>query len=221
MLMSRRSAACAVVVAMAIVSMICPSVRAQAPAPASGAAPVAGVASPPAAEPVFAPVRQREGDVAGAWGVGVGVVAGTSFIKPDTSVLTFKYWKNEDLAVVPRLRFAAAKEKDQMSTWSLEASTLLSFVLLRRGATRLAAGGGLGVALANDQYPATAVNTDTHLGLLLPVEIGVEHFFASWFSMGISASFNLLDVWKQGDAWAMNVEIGNTEFLGSVFFYAN
>lgn len=220
MFMFRPSAFFFVTATVAFLSSLCWSARAQVPAPAPGAPPSAQVnAAPAVAAP--APVPVTVGDDAGAMGIGVGVVAGTSFIKPDTSVLTFKYWKSERVAIVPRLKFSVDKEKAQASTWSLEASTLLSFVLLRRGATRLSAGGGVGIALASNQYPATAVNTQDHLGLLLPVEIGVEHFFTSWFSMGISASFNLLDVWKQGDAWAMNVEVSNTEFLGSVFFYAN
>jgi hypothetical protein len=87
--------------------------------------------------------------------------------------------------------------------------------------TRLAAGGGVGLAFAKNHDPATADNSNSHLGIFIPVEIGVEHFFTRWFAMGISARFNLLDVWKQGDHYALAIEAGNTEYQGSLFFYTD
>ena len=160
-------------------------------------------------------------DLTGAAGFGVGVIPGSSFIKPDTSVLMVKYWRNDTMAILPRLKLSLHTETDQDTTWSLEPSALAAYTLFRGASTRLSLGAGLGLALAKKQDPATAVNSNTHVGVFVPVEIGVEHFFTRWLSMGISARFNFLNFWKQGDRHSFDLEVSNTEYQGSVFIYTD
>jgi hypothetical protein len=161
-------------------------------------------------------------DLTGAMGFGVGVIPGSdSLIKPDTSVLTFKYWRSDAVAWMPQVRLSLHKANDQPLAWSVEPAMLVSFTLLKGASTRLSVAGGLGLGLGKNQDPATAVNSHTHWGIFLPFQVGVEHFFASWFAMGISARFDFLNLWKQGDRWELNMEVSSTEYLGSLFFYTD
>lgn len=208
---------------------VCPPAFAQESAPAPNMA----TEPPPVMAPLLLPAPSNPtpagpavalkaaNDMTGAVGFGVGVLPGDSLIKPDTSVLVVKYWRSDSLAIAPRFKLSLHKEKDQDTAWSLEPSALASYTLFKGASTRLSAGAGLGLALAKKKDPATSVNANTHVGLFVPAEIGVEHFFTRWFSMGVSATFDFLNFSRQGDHWSFDLQASNTEYQGSIFIYTD
>ena len=54
-------------------------------------------------------------------GLGVGVVAGNDFVKPDTANLMLKYWMSDALAIVPRLAFGITKARPCIRAQALAA----------------------------------------------------------------------------------------------------
>jgi hypothetical protein len=184
---------------------------APAPAPEGGMMPVAAVMAPRAAD-----------DMTGSVGFGVGVGAGTSLVVPDTANLMMKYWMSDAMSIVPRLSLTMAKSKGVDATWGFSPSVLANFVLLKGASTRFDAGVGLGFDIAKGQAPQDpAINDNTYLGIYVPVQLGVEHFFTRWFSMGIAANFYFISFGKQGTPWSMNLEVSNVNYLGSLFFYTD
>jgi hypothetical protein len=113
------------------------------------------------------------------------------------------------------------KETDEDTTWSFEPSALAAYTLFKDASTRLSASAELGLALTKNKDPASAVNANTHVGLFVPVEIGVEHFLARWLSIGVSARYNFLNFWQQGSRRSFDLEVSNTEYQGSVFIYTD
>jgi hypothetical protein len=192
--------------------------RMMAPAPEGAAVmPVAPVVVP-----------RSPDDMTGSVGFGVGVASGTDLIKTDTTNLMIKYWMSDAMAIVPRLALSInAGGGGAPTTWGFSPEVLASFVLLKGASTRLSAGVGLGIDLAKQQPPAAlgtpaAPNTDTYIGIYVPVNVGVEHFFTRWFAMGISADFRFLDYKKQGDGWNLGVDIDtHASYMGSLFFYTD
>jgi hypothetical protein len=187
-----------------------------APAPMPG--PEAGAVIP--AAPMMAP--RAADDMTGSVGMGVGVAAGTSLVVPDTANLMLKYWMSDAMAIVPRLSLTMTKAKGTPASWGFEPSVLASFVLLKGASTRLSGGVGLGLQIAKNQPPMDpTLNDSAYIGLFIPVQLGVEHFFTRWFSMGIAADFNFFQFGKQGDPWVMGLEVSNTRYLGSLFIYTD
>jgi hypothetical protein len=197
---------------------------APAPAPMMAPAPAPEPAAVMPVAPVMAP--QAADDMTGSLGFGTGVIAGTSLATIDGSVF-MKYWLSDAMSIVPRLSLTMSKAKVPPATeagdatWGFQPSVLANFVLLKGASTRLDAGVGLGLSLAKNQAPATAGSTDTYIGLFIPVQMGVEHFFTRWFSMGVATGFSFFSFAKQGDAWAMNLEISNVNSIGSLTFYTD
>jgi hypothetical protein len=206
---------------------------AQAPAPAPmyapAPAPAPMMAPAPAQEPMpvmpAAPVMapKASDDMTGSVGFGTGVVAGTSLIAPVTTAVGIKYWMSDAMAIVPRLTLTMTKSKVPPATsagptaWQFNPEVLASFVLLKGASTRLAAGIGLGLYLSKNIISGT----DTTFGLNLPIEIGVEHFFARWFSMGISAHNDFLAYTKTGDAYSFGLTVNTISYMGSLFIYTD
>ena len=182
--------------------------------------PAAPVVAPPAAD-----------DMTGSVGFGVGVSAGTSLVVPNTTSVMMKYWMSDAMSLLPRLSLTMEKIKDGGDTaWTFEPAVLANFVLLKGASTRFDAGLGLGLSLAKNTTPqytgATGSAfvgdpTATYIGLFIPVQLGVEHFFTRWFSMGIAAGFNLVGFQKQGDPYQFDLEISNVRYMGSLFFYTD
>ena len=101
---------------------------------------------------------------------------------------------------------------------------LADFTLLKGASTRLSAGLGLGLGFAKNQTAPLLAGGDqsaTQIEIFVPVQIGVEHFFARWFSMGVSAGFSFIDLQKQGTPWTVDFAINNVNYLGSLFFYTD
>jgi len=210
------------------------SAQAPAPAPmyAPAPAPMYAPAPAPAPEPVammpVAPVMapRAADDMTGSVGFGTGISSGaTSLVTIDGTVF-MKYWMSDVMSIVPRLsltmakaRVAGASEAGD-ATWGFDPAVLVNFVLLKGASTRLDAGLGLGLSLAKGQAPAAGTE-DTRIGLYIPVQMGVEHFFARWFSMGIATGFNFLDFSKEGDPWSMSLEISNVRYVGSLTIYTD
>jgi hypothetical protein len=216
---------------VALLSALCASLPAFAQAPAP--TPETTTEPPPVNAPPLTPpppkatpaeptkADKHENDMTGATGFGVGVLPGSSFIKPDTSLLTVKLWRSDTMAIVPRLKLSLHKETDQNTAWTIEPSAIVAYTLFKGASTRLHAGAGVGMALAKNQDPATAVNSNAHVGLFVPAEIGVEHFFTRWLSIGIAARFDFLNLWKQGDHFSLDLEASDTEYQGSIFIYTD
>jgi hypothetical protein len=205
---------------------------AQAPAPAPMYAPApAPMMAPPVvqepmpvlpAAPVMAP--KAADDMTGSVGFGTGVAAGTSLVIPQTSVLMMKYWMSDAMAIIPRLDLDIFKAKGADTAWRFKPSVLADFTLLKGASTRLSAGLGLGLAFAKNQAAPLFTGGDqsaTQIQIFVPCQIGVEHFFARWFSMGVAASFSFIDFQKQGTPWTFDVAINNVNYMGSLFFYTD
>jgi hypothetical protein len=199
--------------------------QAPAPAPAPMYAPAQAPMMAPAQEaavmpaaPMMAP--RASDDMTGSVGFGVGVVAGNDLVKPDGTVM-MKYWMSDVLAIVPRLDLSINKTKNVDTSWGFAPSVLADFTLLKGASTRFSAGAGLGLAFAKNQPPAVAPSTDTYVDIFVPAQLGVEHFFTRWFSMGIAANFHVIDFQKQGDGWKFGFDLSNTNYMGSLFFYTD
>ena len=154
----------------------------------------------------------------------MGVVSGSSVVKTNDTV-AMKYWMSDAMAIIPRLDLGIGKVKDSDATWLFAPSVLLDFTLLKGASTRLSAGVGLGLAFGkNPAQPAIVPNGDptkTAIDIYVPCQIGVEHFFARWFSMGVAADFAFLNFAKQGTPWTFDVAVNNVNYMGSLFFYTD
>jgi hypothetical protein len=139
--------------------------------------------------------------MAGSLGLGVGVIAGTSLVTPDTGDLLVKYWLRDSMAIMPRLQLTLDKMKDVNATWVIAPQVMALFVPWKTRSTRLNIGAGLGLAFAK----FSPTQTHTTIDIFLPVHLGVEHFFTRWFSMGIAIETRLLDYAKEGDLWNLHV----------------
>ena len=182
-----------------------------APAPAPEAMPVMPVA------PVVAP--KAADDMTGVVGFGVGVVGGTDLVKTNDSVF-MRYFLSDSLSLVPRLSFTMTKIKDTKAAWAFLPEINAIFTLLKGASTRFDAGVGFGLQLAKHEAPAPITTSDdTFIGLYVPVTLGVEHFFTRWFAMGIFATSPIISFGKQGDPWQFNLDISNTNYMGTLAFY--
>ena len=173
------------------------------------------------AAPVVAPMAAD--DMSGSVGLGVGVVAGSTgtgsiLVAPDTGNLMLKYWINDAFALLPRLSFGVSKtDADDSTSWSFAPEVLASFTMLKGASTRLEGGVGIGFGLSQ---PAGA-DTDTTIGIHLPIELAVEHFFTRWFSMGVAIHENFLSYSKTGDVYTLGVMLNSMSYMGSLFFYTD
>ena len=215
--------------------------QAPAPAPMYAPAPAPMMAPAPAPEPMpvmpVAPVMAPKAadDMTGSVGIGVGIVAGSTgsdangngtgnlLIAPDTGNLMLKYWMSDSLAIVPRLTLTMTKSKTPPATeagptaWQFNPEVLASFVLLKGASTRLSAGIGLGLYLSKNIISGT----DTTIGINLPIELGVEHFFTRWFSMGIAVHDQFLAYTKTGDQYSFGISVNTLAYMGSLFIYTD
>jgi hypothetical protein len=189
-------------------------------APAPAPAPEAAAVMP--AAPVVAP--QAADDMTGSLGIGTGVVAGTSLVTTD-GTLFMKYWLSDAMSIVPRLTLGMTKIKDTDAVWEFAPAVLANFVLLKGASTRLDAGVGLGLGFMKNPAAAAIVPggdpSKTAVQIYVPVQMGVEHFFTRWFSMGIATGFNLISFQKQGDPWQMDLSISNVSYMGSLTIYTD
>jgi hypothetical protein len=190
---------------------------APAPMPMAEPAPMMPVA------PVVAPAPLAADDMTGSVGFGVGVTSGSSLLTiDDTAAVMMKYWMSDALAIMPMLQLTIGKIKDVDASWSFAPGVLAMFNLLKGASTRFDAGIGLGFSVGKQMDMETGVMPeDATIGLAIPVALNVEHFFTRWFSMGLGAGFNLINFTKTGDFWAMNLEVSNINYMGSLFIYTD
>jgi hypothetical protein len=179
------------------------------------------------AAPVMAP--KASDDMTGSVGLGVGVVgggtaAGATSLLTTTNTVAIKYWMSDAMAIVPRLVFTMSKSKagtagatSTPTAWQFNPEVLASFVLLKGASTRLTAGAGLGIALSKN----IVSGSDVTFGINLPIELGVEHFFTRWFSMGIAVHEDFLSYTKTGDAYGFDLSLSTPRYMGSLFFYTD
>jgi hypothetical protein len=216
-----------------------PMQMAPAPAPMMAPAPVMAPAMAPApmpgpeavmpVAPVVAP--KAADDMSGSVGFGVGVVAGTDLVKPDTADLSMKYWLNDAMALMPKLDFAVSKSKGSDMAWKLAPALTMEFGLIKGASTRFNAVVGVGLAFSKykvvtsttdpDAPPAVGAPSDTTIDIFVPAGLNVEHFFTRWFSMGFGSYFNLIDFQKTGTPWTINFGVNNINYVGSLFFYTD
>ena len=157
-------------------------------------------------------------DMTGSLGFGVGVTANAQLIGTSGTV-AIKYWMKDTLALVPSLNFSLTKAMDTPAGWNVAPQLVVLFVPYAATSTRFLIGGGLG-------FNVTKVSgaMDTGIGVNVPIQAGVEHFFARWFSMGIAAGSNLFSYQRQGipgNPWTMGFSINTATLLGSLFFYTD
>jgi len=186
---------------------------APAPAPMMAPAPAPEPAAVMPAAPMMAPMAAD--DMTGSVGLGVGVAAGTSLIVPDTANLMLKYWMSDAMALVPRLSLGMSKTKDVDASWGFAPEILADFTLLKGASTRLDAGIGIGFSVS--KVPPA----DAAIDIYIPVQLGVEHFFTRWFSMGIAINERFLDFQKQGDPWTVGIGLDTLSYMGSLFIYTD
>ena len=198
-----------------------------------------GVAPAPAYAPAPAAPPAASSDMSGQLGLGVGLSAGTSLAVPGATLIT-KYWLSDSLAVLPQLALKIYKTKGQDTNWAIAPSAIVVYCPWKNASTRLSVGGGLGLEFAkwgaasatpgsppdlSVQRPQLAAPApDTYVGFTLPIYVGLEHFFARWFSMGIALQNNFLEYGKQGTPWVMALGIDNVnsfQALGYLLFYTD
>jgi hypothetical protein len=166
--------------------------------------------------PVMAPRAADDMTGSVGLGVGVGATATTTTLVTTDNTISIKYWMSDVMAIVPKLTFSLTKTKDIKASWSFAPEVLASFVLLKGASTRLSAGLGLGFGLAK----ATGA-TDTTIDLYIPIQLGVEHFFTRWFSMGVGVSEHFFDFGKTGDTWNVGLQVNTLSYMGSLFIYTD
>jgi len=198
-----------------------PSAPAMPTAGEAVAVPVGQAAAAPAAQaaPMALAPKVAE-DMGGSVGFGLGVIPGNTLVTTD-KVVSVKVWTSDSMAIVPSLNFMYSKPKDVDATWNLAPEVVLLFVPWKTTSTRFELGGGIGFGVGKAAPMVVGTTTDTAFEIHLPVQAGVEHFFAHWFSMGIAARMNLFDFNKIGDAQTVSFNINSTALLGQVFFYTD
>jgi hypothetical protein len=184
------------------------------PPPAAEATPATALPAP------IAPMAMTKSahDMTGSLGFGVGVTANPQLIGTNGTV-SIKYWMKDTLAIVPSLNFTLAKAMDTPTGWTVAPQVVVLFVPFAATSTRLLVGGGLGFNVSK-----MSGAMDTALGVSIPIQAGVEHFFARWFSMGIAARSNLFSFQRSaatGNPWNMAFSINTATLLGSLFFYTD
>jgi hypothetical protein len=144
-------------------------------------------------------------------------------LKSDDTI-AIKYWMSDAMAIVPRLVFSMTKSKAATAgaaatptAWNFNPEVLASFVLLKGASTRLTAGAGLGIDLSKN----IVSGNDVTFGINIPIELGVEHFFTRWFSMGLAVHENFLSYTKTGDAYAFGLSASTPAYMGSLFIYTD
>ena len=168
------------------------------------------------------PMVSAADDMTGAWGFGVGVVAGDTLIVPNGTLLV-KYWMADDLAVVPQLTLGIFKSKtgdvSSDTGWDFSPQVLGLYQPWKSTTTRLSVGAGVGISLSKnlDGYPTT----DTHIGFNIPIYAGVEHFFNRWFSMSIGMAEDFFSYTKAGDAYDLAIGVNSLAFQGLLTFYTD
>jgi hypothetical protein len=113
-----------------------------------------------------------------------------------------RYWAMDVLALEPKLKLMYASTDDrqaetQDATFVINPELVLLGAPLRGKNTRFEIGGGLGIIYEAVAHEDTSGKQDLReatdtIGVTLPVEMGVEHFFAQWFSINVGVEFNLL-----------------------------
>jgi hypothetical protein len=184
------------------------------PPPSPPAAPATTTALPASMAPMAA--AKSPDDMTGSLGFGVGVIGSTQIVGTQSQV-AIKYWINDTLVLMPALGFALSKAMGSDSAWALAPQAMLLFVPFRSTSTRFLLGGGLGLSLAD----SGAAMSDTAIGVTLPIQAGVEHFFARWFSLGIAARSTFFTYMKTGDVWSTAFSINTAQLAGSLFFYTD
>jgi hypothetical protein len=190
-----------------------------AAAPAFAQDPPPASSVPPPMQAMSAP--KGSDDMTGSIGFGVGVAAGAqTLIAPINDTVAIKYWLSDVLAVSPGLTFRIVKPtppggmSPQTDTqWNFSPSATVLFVPFRSTTTRFEVGGGLAISLSKNP-PA-----DTAIAFGIPLQAGVEHFFARWFSMGIAAGSNLFTYEK--NVQVRIFDINTTRLVGQLFFYTD
>jgi len=196
--------------------------QAPAPAPMYAPAPAPMMAPAPAPEPMpvmpVAPVMAPKAadDMTGSVGFGVGVVSGTNELLKTDNVVSMKYWMSDAMAIVPKLTFTVDKTKGTDAAWNFAPAVLLDFTLLKGASTRLSAGIGLGFGIGK-----TPPAADATIGLYIPIQVGVEHFFTRWFSMGVGIGERFFNFSKTGDTWSMGLKVDTLSYMGSLMIYTD
>jgi hypothetical protein len=169
---------------------------------------------PPA--PMMAPRAPDDMTGSVGFGVGVGSSATTTTLVTTDNTISIKYWMSDAMALVPKLTFALSKSKGSDAAWSLAPELLASFVLLKGASTRLSAGIGLGFGVGK-----TPPAPDATIGLYIPVQLGVEHFFTRWFSMGVGVGERFFNFSKTGDQWDMALRVDTLQYSGYLMVYTD
>jgi hypothetical protein len=180
-------------------------------------APAAVVTATPAPPPALE-------DLTGALGFGVGVIPGTQLVGTSGAV-SVKYWLRDDLVLAPLFSFGYDKPRATPAAWHLRPEMVVLFVPFTSRWTRFEVGGGVSLQFSK---AASTINADgstlepnTISTIALPIQAGVEHFFARWFSLGIAARADLFAYSHDGDYHEVSFTIDSTSLLGQLFFYTD
>ncbi len=182
--------------------------------------------APPPATVVAEPPPPASVGLAGAMGFGVGVIPNAALVGTAGAV-SLKYWASDRLALAPLLSVAYDKPSDVDAAWHVRPEVVVLFVPGQGRSTRLEVGAGLGFHVGRAATavvaPGSSLPTppNTTFTLALPVQAGVEHFFARWFSMGIAARTDLFAYTKDGGSHEVSLSIDSTSLLGQLFFYTD
>jgi hypothetical protein len=181
---------------------------------------------PPPPPPEMAPMSplpvatapRASDDMTGSVGFGIGIGSSSQLLSSNfagtNNQVALRYWTSDTLALQPAVNFTLAKGEGVDATWGLNPEFVALFVPLRGASTRMLVGGGLGITL--NKVPMN----DTAFTFYLPVQAGVEHFLARWFSLGLAARSNFFAM-ATGTPWSIAMNLNSMAFLGSAFIYTD
>jgi hypothetical protein len=172
---------------------------------------------PPMAPGVMTAPKAAD-DMTGSVGFGIGVAASSQILGTNFSgtnnLVAIRYWSSDTMALQPGLGFTFSKTDMVDAMWTLNPEIVALFVPVRGQSTRMLLGGGLGINLAK------APPNDVTFAFYLPIQAGVEHFLARWFSLGIAMRSNFFQM-ATGDPWNIQMAINTMSLLGSAFIYTD
>ena len=191
--------------------------------PATAAAQGLPAAAPPPPPAAVAPVESTAPlDLRGAVGFGFSVIPSTTLVGTSSGV-GIKAWLSDKLALSSLVNLRYSKVSGT-TAWSARLEAVWLGVIFKSQSTRLEAGGGFAFTLSQTPTNLTGdmgQDTDTRYDVSVPLQAGVEHFFARWFSAGIAARVPLIEVASVGEGQSISFALDSTQLLAQIFFYSD
>ena len=202
------------------------------PVGAPGPTAVADVTlKPPAATNAPSPppfLGPRDGEKLGAVGFGVALLPSTQLVGT-SGALGLKAWLTATVALAPLLLVRYTSPRVGPNTWNFNPEIVCLVAPWKNRWTRFEVGGGVSVAVMRTSFAtgvvsesgAPAYEMSTGVNVSLPLQFGVEHFFAPWLSLGLAARMPLVEFNHQSGDKELSVSLSTSNLLAQLFIYAD